>query len=70
MKYEELKQLVVRIYEPAEVMMNLGGISLPRVINHAAQAFWVSQPKETEDHKELRRQLLHQEEHGYFDLEK
>ena len=70
MTYDQLKELVIRIYEPAEVMLNAAGFGLPRVINHAANAFWVHQPEETEDHQEMRRQLLYQEEHGMFDVER
>lgn len=70
MTYDELKQLVIRIYEPAEVMFNTVGFGLPRVINYAANAFWIHQPTETEDHQEMRRQLLYLEEHSVFDVDR
>lgn len=73
MTYEELKELVCRAYEPAERMMNTDIISslfLPRVMVHAAKSFWIHKTPETDDMREIRRQLLFIEEHGHFDLEK
>ena len=69
MTYDELKDLVFRIYEPARVMCEVGGMSMPRIMNHAAIAFWLSQPEETDDHRELRRQLNYLNDHGSLDVE-
>ena len=71
MTYKELQDLVCRAYKPAKVTLAANvGISLPRVMNHAVQHFWIYQVPETDDMREIRRQLISLEENGCFDVEK
>ena len=67
MTYSGLQELTCRIYPQARIMLDMG-ISLPEAIKVAIQECWLSQVEETDDHREMRRQLLFMKEHGRFDL--